>query len=98
MNIKDVLKLHLKEFNKLITRHPAHDSEDDEDIMQDIYLRAMKKYGDSEVDEQEASDYIMRQAIAELHYHRFRVAPNKPQLLFYENLEKVENATFFLGF
>ena len=98
MNIKDVLKLHLKDFNKLITRHPAHDSEDDEDIMQDIYLRAMKKYGDSKVDEQEASDYIMRQAIAELHYHRFRVAPNKPQLLFYENLEKVETSAFFLGF
>ena len=98
MNIKDVLKLHLKDFNKLITRHPAHDSEDDEDIMQDIYLRAIKKYGDSEVDEQEASDYIMRQAIAELHYHRFRIPPNKPQLLFYENLEKVETSSFFLGF
>lgn len=89
MTIKDVLKSHLKDFQKLATRHPAHDSEDDEDIMQDIYLRAMKKYGDSEVDEQEASDYIMRQAIAELHYHRFRISPNKPQLLFYDNLEQL---------
>ena len=89
MNIKDVLNLHLKDFQKLITRHPAHESQDDEDIMQDIYLRAMRKYGDNEVDEVETCNYIMRQAVAELYYHRFRVSPNKPQLLFYDNLEKL---------
>lgn len=86
MNIRDIIEKHGQELiNECHDDKVYAKSRTEYDVIQDIFVTAMKKYKEKEIDEEEGLSYMKHALYAEKHFQRKRLK-DEP-ITYVENLE-----------